>query len=66
MDVWFKEVVNRIRTEEDPIELNQYRRLFRENVPLTLRSYFAAYLLKEMEKGSPVRLYRQTGPFCTQ
>ena len=53
MDVWFKEVVNRIRTEEDPIELNQYRRLFRKNVPLTLRSYFAAYLLKEMEKGSP-------------
>ncbi len=54
MGVWFKEVVNRIRTEEDPFELNQYRRLFRKNVPLTLRSYFAAYLLKEMENGSLV------------
>jgi len=49
---WFKDVVQKIRTEEDPVELNEYRRLFRKNVPLTLRSYFAAYLLKEMENGT--------------
>ena len=49
---WFKEVVTKIRTEEDPLELNQYRKLFRKHVPLTLRSYFAAYLLKEMENGT--------------
>ncbi len=49
---WFKEVVRKIRTEEDPVELNEYRRLFRKNVPLTIRSYFAAYLLKEMENGT--------------
>lgn len=49
---WFREVVRKIRTEEDPVELNDYRRLFRKNVPLTIRSYFAAYLLKEMENGT--------------
>ncbi len=52
MHTWFKEVVRKIRTEEDPVELNEYRRLFRKNVPLTIRSYFAAYLLKEMENGT--------------
>jgi hypothetical protein len=46
-----KEIVDRIRSEEDPFELNQYRRLFRKGVPLTLRSYFAAYLLKQLCMG---------------
>lgn len=52
-----KEIVDRIRSEEDPFELNQYRRLFRKGVPLTLRSYFAAYLIKQLCMGrSPGRL----------
>jgi hypothetical protein len=45
------EVVEKIRTEEDPLELNAFRRLFRKAVPFTLRSYFAAYLLKQMYAG---------------
>lgn len=52
-----KEIVDHIRSEEDPFELNQYRRLFRKGVPLTLRSYFAAYLIKQLCMGrSPGRL----------
>jgi len=52
MKEWFKAVVKKIRTEEDPFELNRYRTLFRKNVPFTLRSYFTAYLLKEMKNGT--------------
>lgn len=45
------ENVERIRTKEDPFELNEYRRLFRKAVPFTLRSYFASYLIKEYFSG---------------
>ncbi len=48
---YLKEIVEKIRTEEDPLELNAYRRLFRKAVPFTLRSYFAAYLLKQQFAG---------------
>jgi len=50
---YLKEIVDKIRTEEDPLELNEYRRLFRKAVPFTLRSYFAAYLLKQQFAGKP-------------
>ena len=48
---YLKEIVQKIRTEEDPLELNAYRRLFRMAVPFTLRSYFASYLLKQLFSG---------------
>jgi hypothetical protein len=48
---FLKDAVDKIRTEEDPLELNLYRRLFRKAVPLTLRAYFTAYLLKEINNG---------------
>ena len=38
--------VKQIKTAEDPKELNEYRKIFRESVPFSLRSYFAAYMLK--------------------
>jgi len=44
-------IVKRIREDEDPDELNQYRKLIRKHVPLHLRSYFAAYLLKGLKNG---------------
>ncbi len=47
-----QEAVQAIRTEEDPLELNVYRRLFRKGVPFTLRSYFAAWALKQLSDGS--------------
>lgn len=48
---FLRDAVDKIRTEEDPLELNLYRRLFRKAVPLTLRAYFTAYLLKEINNG---------------
>lgn len=41
------EIIKRIKEEEDPFELNHYRKLIKKNVPLFLRSYFSAYLFKE-------------------
>ncbi len=46
-----QDIVTRIKTEEDPFLLNVYRRLFRKSVPLTLRSYFAAYFVKLLAEG---------------
>ncbi len=51
---FLQDIVGKIRTEEDPFELNKYRRLFRKAVPFTLRAYFAAYLLKQIDSGNPV------------
>jgi hypothetical protein len=48
---FLQEIVDRIKTEEDPLELNEYRRLFRKVVPFHLRSYFAAYLLAQIANG---------------
>ncbi|GAB1482099.1 hypothetical protein MASR2M78_09140 [Treponema sp.] len=49
----FTELLSKIRTEEDPIELNAYRALVRKNVPFFMRSYFMAYLFMNFEKSSP-------------
>ena len=46
---FLKEAVETVKTEEDPDVLNAYRKIFRKNVPFTLRSYIAAYLIKEFE-----------------
>ena len=43
--------VKQIKTAESPKELNEYRKIFRENVPFSLRSYFAAYMLKAALEG---------------
>ncbi len=46
-----EEAVERVRSEEDPIVLNEYKKLFKKHVPFTLRSYVAAFLSKEMAAG---------------
>ena len=46
-----KNAVERVKNEEDPVELNQYKKLFKKNVPFTLRSYVAAYLAKNAVYG---------------
>ena len=53
---FLQEIVGKIKNEEDPLELNTYRRLFRKAVPFTLRAYFAAYLLKQISDGKTPRL----------
>ncbi len=44
-----KEIVTKIREEANPEELEQYRKIFKKHVPIFLRSYFAAYLLKQTQ-----------------
>jgi ATP-dependent RNA helicase DeaD len=45
-------ILKKIKEEEDPQILNQYRSVIRKSVPLTLRSYFTAYLFKQTLAGS--------------
>ncbi|MGC9312691.1 MAG: DbpA RNA binding domain-containing protein [Sediminispirochaetaceae bacterium] len=47
-----KSLIKQIKEEADPDELNRYRKIIRRNVPLHLRSYLAAYLLKSANGGS--------------
>lgn len=43
---FLKASVQQVKTEEDVEVLSQLKKVFKKNVPLTLRSYVAAYLLK--------------------
>lgn len=43
---YLQDAVNRVKTEEDPDVLNELKKVFKKNVPFTLRGYVAAYLLK--------------------
>lgn len=55
--------IRQIRTEEDPKALNEYRKAFRKNVSLSLRSYFAAYMIKAaLEGGARPQARRQGAP----
>lgn len=40
-----------VRSTDNPVELNQLRKIFKKNVPLTMRSYVAAYLAKAAVSG---------------
>jgi ATP-dependent RNA helicase DeaD len=42
-----RSIVKKIRSEEDPDVMDWYKRLIKKNVPIHLRSYIGAYLLKE-------------------
>lgn len=42
-----RSIVKRIKEDEDPDELNKLRKIVRRNVPVFLRGYFMAYLVKE-------------------
>ncbi len=42
-----KSIIKKIKEEEDPDELNRYKKIIRKNVPFSLRSYIGAYFLKE-------------------
>jgi ATP-dependent RNA helicase DeaD len=44
-------ILGKIKQEEDPEDLNRFRRLIKKNVPLSMRSYFSAYLLKSKTAG---------------
>lgn len=43
---FLEDAVLKVKTEEDPVVLTEYKKLFKKVVPLTLRSYVGAYLAK--------------------
>lgn len=48
--LFLKDAVEKIRTQENPDILNDLKKVFKKNVPLTMRSYLAAYLIKDQMK----------------
>lgn len=46
------DAVQRVKTEEDPLVLNQYKKIFKKNVPFSLRMYVAALLTKNVASGA--------------
>ena len=53
-----KDLIEAIKTQENPEELNLYRRIFKKAVPLTMRSYVAAYFIKQTGMGGS-RIYKK-------
>lgn len=53
--------VEKVRSEEDPVELNKYRKLFKKTVPFALRNYVAAFLTKNAEGGFHRDSYKRYG-----
>ena len=45
-----QDAVEKVKCEEDPVTLNELKKLFKKNVPLTLRMYVAAYLAKSISE----------------
>lgn len=43
-----EDILEKIKSDEDPVELETYRKYIRKHVPIFLRSYFAAYLFKQV------------------
>lgn len=46
--LFLEEAVEKVQSEEDPIVLNDFKKLFKKTVPFALRTYVAAFLAKEM------------------
>ncbi|CEM62159.1 RNA-binding protein [Treponema phagedenis] len=73
---FLENILQIVKTEADPQVLNEYRRLFRKTVPLTMRSYVAGYLIKENvdpsfgrnkgSKGQRGRFFSQEKPAQTE
>lgn len=49
---FLEDVVSKVKTEEDPVILTEYKKIFKKVVPLTLRSYVGAYLAKKALGGT--------------
>lgn len=51
-------IVKQISDNEDPVELDAYRRLFKQNVSIFKRAYVSAYLLKYFKNRSMQQLQK--------
>ncbi len=49
------ELQRRLREDEDPVEMEEYRKAFKKLVPLFMRSYLAGYLLRQMAAKGGIR-----------
>ena len=47
LEAFLQNAVERVKTEENPDLLNDIKKVFKKNVPLSLRMYVAAYLTKQ-------------------
>jgi hypothetical protein len=47
-----RDIVRRIHEDEDPAEMNQYKRFIKKHVSVFARSYFTAYLFKQFAGGT--------------
>lgn len=43
-----QQAINAVKTDEDPEQISKLRKIFKQTVPFTLRSYVAAYLAKQL------------------
>jgi ATP-dependent RNA helicase DeaD len=60
----FERILKTIREQEDPIEMDYYKKLVKKHVPFFMRSYIAAYFMKRhlnKGQGSPRRNFRSNG-----
>lgn len=48
---FLSDAVSKVKTEEDVDVLNQLKKVFKKNVPFSLRTYVAAYFAKELMSG---------------
>jgi len=55
-------LAGKTKADPNPEELEQLKRLIKKNVPFTLRSYFMAYLLREMLNANSPRTRTATAP----
>jgi DbpA-like RNA binding protein len=46
-----RDIVRRIHEDEDPAEMNQYKRFIKKHVSVFARAYFTAYLFKQLAGG---------------
>lgn len=55
LKVLVDELQRRIKEEEDPTELGEYRKAFQKLVPFFMRSYVAGYLLRQVAAKGGIR-----------
>ncbi|MFW6364272.1 MAG: DbpA RNA binding domain-containing protein [Spirochaeta sp.] len=49
-----EELLQRIQYQEDPVEMDMLRRIYKKHVPVFRRSYFSALLLRELARSQGV------------
>jgi len=43
-------LIDQVKNQEDPDILNSYKKIFKKQIPLSLRSWVSAYMLKELSQ----------------